>query len=194
MRCMCKEKKGKIRIIAGKYKGKLLSLLDNPNLRPTPNRVRETLFNWLMFEIRDLVCLDAFAGSGALGIEALSRGAKKVLFLEKDADIFRKLRQVINELKNEAAEALQIDFYKYISNTPLQFDLIFLDPPFKELALAHCLELLSALPALKVDGLVYLESNYALPLPPKNFISVKTAKAGQIYFGLYKKVQIMVVA
>ena len=179
---------GKVRIIGGKYKGRLLPVLDRHNLRPTPNRVRETLFNWLMFEIRTLVCLDAFAGSGALGIEALSRGAKKVLLLENNMDVFCKLQQIISELKNEAVQVLPADFYKYISNTNMQFDLIFLDPPFKEQALGSCLELLSASPVLKIDGIVYLEANDPLPPPPKNFISIKTAKAGQITFGLYKKI------
>lgn len=179
---------GKVRIIGGKYKGKLLFVLDRPTLRPTPNRVRETLFNWLMFEIRTLVCLDAFAGSGALGIEALSRGAKKVLLLEKNIDVFCNLQQAISGLKNEAVQVLSADFYQYISNTNMQFDLIFLDPPFKEQALERCLTLLSTSPALKVDGLVYLETDDLLPPPPKNFISIKTSKAGQITFGLYKKI------
>src|SRR3990167_149658 len=121
---------GKIKIIAGIYKGKTLPVINTAHLRPTPNRVRETLFNWLMFEIKAYTCLDAFAGSGALGIEALSRGAKKVILLEKDKEVFNKLEKTTQSLKNDAIIPLKADFFTFITTTKEQFDLIFLDPPF----------------------------------------------------------------
>ncbi|OGV27752.1 MAG: 16S rRNA (guanine(966)-N(2))-methyltransferase RsmD [Legionellales bacterium RIFCSPHIGHO2_12_FULL_37_14] len=174
----------KIRIIAGKYKGKLIPVLALPNLRPTPNRVRETLFNWLMFDIRQAVCLDAFAGSGALGIEACSRGASKVILLEKDPMIFNKLNQTVASFNDSSLHAIQTDFSSFIATTKIKFDIIFLDPPFKDDALTTCLNILKSSPALKQQGLVYLESENKLPQLADTFSIIKTAKAGKVFYGL----------
>lgn len=181
---------GKIRIIAGSFRGKIIPVIHQVTLRPTPNRVRETLFNWLMHDIRQLHCLDAFAGTGALGFEAYSRGAKTVMLLEKDHCVFKQLKQTAHTFQSPAVTTCHIDFFEFLKRPSAVFDLIFLDPPFEQQWLADCLEKLYTSPALKPHGLVYLESNIPLPLATPQWDIVKSAKAASIYFGLYKKNQV----
>jgi 16S rRNA (guanine966-N2)-methyltransferase len=178
---------GKVRIIGGRFRGKALPVIDQNTLRPTPNRIRETLFNWLMHDIRDTVCLDAFAGSGALGLEAFSRGAKQVVLIEKDAVVFKQLKHSVLSFNSEQLSCYQQSFFDFLHQTSLMFDLVFLDPPFQEAWLVSCLEKLAASPVLKPNGLVYLESNHPLPEAEPAWKIIKSGKAASIYFGLYKK-------
>jgi 16S rRNA (guanine966-N2)-methyltransferase len=178
---------GKIHIIGGQFKGKALSVVNQQTLRPTPNRVRETLFNWLMHDIRHATCLDGFAGSGALGLEALSRGAQSVVLLEKDPVVYKQLKQTTNSFQSDAIQLVQTDFFSFLKQTTQAFNLIFLDPPFDSNLLPKCLDALSSSPALKPSGLVYLESNLPLPDPALDWEVMKTSKAGNVHFGLYKK-------
>ncbi|MGB8339517.1 MAG: 16S rRNA (guanine(966)-N(2))-methyltransferase RsmD [Burkholderiales bacterium] len=171
----------RLRIIGGEWRSRLVEFPDTEGLRPTPDRVRETLFNWLGQTLRGKTCLDLFAGSGALGFEALSRGADKVTMVEADRHAAESLKQ--NGVKL-AAQNLQIhhgDALQYLRGKPEAFDVVFLDPPYeKEL---HAELLKSLPPALKADGLVYLEDDKPLVINAPWQI-IKNSRAGQVHFAL----------
>lgn len=171
---------GQIRIIGGKWRGRKLKVLNTPELRPTPNRIRETLFNWLMFDIKDTVCLDAFAGTGALGFEALSRGAQHVSFCEVSPTIAQELTKNITLLDcAKTASVLQQNFLTASFNQ--QFDIIFLDPPFHQNLIADCLEKIRQL--LVPGGLVYVETEIDYNLAA-DFPILKSQKAGNVRYYL----------
>lgn len=177
----------KIRIIGGSLRSRQIVVFDETSLRPTPNRIRETLFNWLQADIIDAHCLDLFAGSGALGFEALSRGAKSVTFIEKDHRILQNLKNNYLSLNITAAEFIQMDalsWLKQFSNET--FDIIFLDPPYAENLLSPCLELLVKHQALAPHAKIYIEHNKPLSelILPEPLTLLKHKKAGQVYYGL----------
>lgn len=121
---------GQIRIIGGQWRGRKLPVRDSEGLRPTTDRVRETLFNWLMPVIRDANCLDCFAGSGALGIEALSRYAASATLIELDKHNARQLSENLAQLKIHNAQVINANTLTYLANSGTPFDVVFLDPPF----------------------------------------------------------------
>jgi 16S rRNA (guanine966-N2)-methyltransferase len=125
--------RGDVRIIAGDWRGRKLPVLSQAGLRPTSDRMRETLFNWLQFDIAGARCLDAFAGSGALGFEALSRGAAEVVFLEKNLEAANQLKANAQLLKADKAQIMQVDSQAWLAQPALmQFDGVFIDPPFHQ--------------------------------------------------------------
>ncbi|MEW6679004.1 MAG: 16S rRNA (guanine(966)-N(2))-methyltransferase RsmD [Pseudomonadota bacterium] len=152
-----------VRIIGGQYRRRLLHFPDVAGLRPTPDRVRETLFNWLGQDLTGLSCLDAFAGSGALGFEALSRGAARVLLLDRDARVLAALRESARELGLSGAEILAADGLSFLAGPGEAFDVIFLDPPFASDLLAGALR--GAATRLRPGGRIYAES--PRPLEPQ---------------------------
>ena len=178
---------GTIRIIGGEWRGRRLSVMPERDLRPTPSRVRETLFNWLRSRIHGALCLDLFSGSGALGFEALSRGADFVVMVEhipvlakrlvKQAETFSATDQV-----QVVCEDAQAWLHRVRSQKP--FDLILLDPPFSLPTLAaSCGRLILQHSLLKKDGLLYVEGPRAMsPLP--DFKIIKQSQAGQVGFML----------
>ncbi|MBE9561268.1 MAG: 16S rRNA (guanine(966)-N(2))-methyltransferase RsmD [Proteobacteria bacterium] len=169
----------KIRIIAGQWRGRKLSVLDKPGLRPTPNRLRETLFNWLTPYLPGSKCLDLFAGSGALGIEAASRGAGRVLLVEKEPDIVKNLYQHIKILNSKNIEIKQIDAIKLLQKEITEtFDIIFLDPPFEQNLLIPCYNLLE--PWLNKSAYIYLETNENIVNLLNNWQVVRQQKVGQV--------------
>ena len=121
---------GRLRIVGGEWRGRRLPVLDQPGLRPTPDRVRETLFNWLAPLITGARCLDLFAGSGALGFEAASRGAGRVVMIEKSANVVRVLRENRLLLDARQVEVIHADAGPWLAGQAEPFDLVFLDPPF----------------------------------------------------------------
>ena len=131
-----KENKGSFRIISGKYKGRKFEFLPSKDLRPTPDRLRETLFNWLGQVIERKTCLDLFSGTGSLGLESLSRGAQKVTFIEKNFKHFDKLKGYVKKLDAiEDISIINVDVLAWLDEVNDEFDLIFVDPPFyKQLA------------------------------------------------------------
>src|SRR6185295_7503875 len=131
--------KGKVRIIAGEFRGRRLAVPSRPGLRPTPDRVRETLFNWLGQWLDGLSCLDLFAGSGALGFEAASRRAARVVMVEHDRDVFSHLKSVKQTIKAAQVELVLGDAFDYLRKAHDRFDLVFLDPPFRQNALPAAL-------------------------------------------------------
>jgi 16S rRNA (guanine966-N2)-methyltransferase len=158
-------------------------------LRPTPDRVRETLFNWLQPYIAGASCLDLFAGSGALCLEALSRGAGQVVMVEKAAHVVEQLRRHIAMLKAENAQVVPADALDFLRQTPQSFDIIFLDPPFRSDLIARCAELVEARGWIKPGGLVYVEAPSevdALPLPG-SWQLLRSKVAGRVGYHLAQK-------
>jgi len=188
---MQKINQGNVRIIGGKYRGKKLRFLEVEGLRPTPDRVRETLFNWLMHDIREARCLDAFAGSGALGMEAYSRGASQVLFVEAERRVFDQLQTVVAEFQAPQLTVMRASVIDYLKakNTHLQrpFDIVFVDPPFAHPQLFDCITLLAQSPLLVDQGLLYVEAPHDLHLDPECWEPLKMKHAGQVCYGLYRK-------
>jgi 16S rRNA (guanine966-N2)-methyltransferase len=173
-----------LRIIGGRYRSRRLRVPARPGLRPTPDRVRETLFNWLGQALDGLACLDLYAGSGALGFEAASRGAECVVMVEKDRAALAELERNRAALGATQVEIVRGDAVAYLAREQRRFDLVFLDPPFRQNALPAILE---ALPArLAARARVYVEAEAALDaLPP--WRELKRGKAGQVTFQLLQR-------
>jgi len=161
----------------------VVSFPDARGLRPTPDRVRETLFNWLGQTLYGRTCLDLFAGSGALGFEAASRGAEQVAMVEKNPAVYRSLQENLEKLGVTNVSLHCMDGLEFVKSDARQYDVIFLDPPFDTDLI---LKLLPALAQrLKVDGMVYVESGASLDVQPPWQV-VKSGKAGQVHFQLLK--------
>jgi len=157
---------GRVRIVAGKWRSRLLNIASVPGLRPTSERIRETLFNWLAARIHGKRCLDLFAGTGALGFEALSRGASTVTFIEKSSDAATMLREVSRQLDADGALIECRDAFEFLrSECQERYDLVFLDPPFADDSLAEVCKLLNERKFLSVNAQVYLEQGKAGTLP-----------------------------
>ena len=148
-----------VRIIGGKWRGKKIGFPEVPGLRPTPDRVKETLFNWLMHDIADSRCLDLFAGSGSLGIEACSRGAKAVVLVEQQPKVVQTLKQTLDAFGVDAGIAVvNASALLWLKqNASAAFDVVFLDPPFQEGLLMPALKLLQEHRWLHANSLVYVE-------------------------------------
>lgn len=175
-----------IRIIAGTWRGRRLSFPSLKSLRPTPDRVRETLFNWLAGIIEGANCLDLFAGSGALGFEALSRGAAKVTFVDSATEAITSLRANQQMLKAENIEIHHMNAEEYLSQTKEQFDIVFLDPPFQQQMIPTYCQLLEKNNLIKSNGHVYIETDTALSPNdlPQNWQIIKQKQAGQVLYYL----------
>ncbi len=177
-----------IRIIGGLYRGKKISFPTILGLRPTPDRVRETLFNWLAPVVRNARCLDAFAGSGALGFEAFSRGAAQVDFFEKNAVACRSLQEIIPSLNTKKLSVSNRDALGYLEKNTQLYDIIFLDPPFDQVALSQCFSCIEANASLSKNGIIYTES--AAPFTPDglHWETFKSKKAGSVFYALHRRV------
>ncbi len=174
--------KGKVRIIGGQWRGRKLQVSDKQGLRPTSDRVRETLFNWLAMPLPGSRCLDLFAGSGALGIEAASRGAKQVFLVEKKRDIVQDLRQQVATLATDNLEIICADALTFLKGTASAFDIVFLDPPFGQDLLNPCCTLLEQRGWLSPQALMYLEMERRLEMPnlPATWQVIRRQTAGQV--------------
>ncbi len=180
---------GKLRIIGGRWRGRRLSVPESEGLRPTPDRVRETLFNWLQTYIGGAQCLDLFAGTGALCLEALSRGAARVVMVEKAPAVAQRLSEQLTLLQAENARVTLADAVDFLQQTPEAFDIIFLDPPFKSDLIAQCAKLVEARDWIKPGGLIYVEAPSEvekLPLP-NSWELIRSKKAGQVGYHLARK-------
>jgi 16S rRNA (guanine966-N2)-methyltransferase len=174
-------KEGKIRIIAGVHRGRKIPVPARSGVRPTPDRVRETLFNWLGQRLDGLACLDLFAGSGALGFEAVSRGAARVVMVESDREVFAVLEKSREILNASAVHLVRGDALAYLAQTGERFDVVFLDPPFRQNALAPVMERLA--PRLAPRARVYLEAESPLAASP-SWLELKRERAGQVSYQL----------
>ena len=175
---------GRVRIIAGEYRGRRIEVADSPGLRPTPDRVRETLFNWLGQRLDGLACLDLFAGSGALGFEAASRGAARVVMVESDRRVFGALERAREALGARQVELVQGDALAWLAAGEDRFDVVFLDPPFRQNALASALERLPD--RMAAGGRAYVEAPEPLDLPAP-WHELRRARAGQVSYQLLEK-------
>ena len=173
----------KVRVIGGKWRGHVVLFPSNATLRPTPNRVRETVFNWLGQDMSGKVCLDLFSGSGAMGIEAASRGSEHVVMVETDRKVYRAIQSSLQKLQANNIELLMTDALKFIMSDQRLFDVIFLDPPYQSGLLP---ELLNLLPShLTQDGLIYLEAGSSSK-PNEGWSVWRGSQAGRVHYQLLK--------
>ncbi len=175
--------KGQIRIIAGEYRGRRIRVASRPGLRPTPDRVRETLFNWLGQWLDGESCLDLFAGTGALGFEAASRGAARVVMVEADRAAFSALQTTRETIGARNVELVFGDALAYLGSARERFGVVFLDPPFRQNALPAVLERLE--PRLADGARVYIEAPAACTLGGR-WRELKSARAGQVSYQLFQ--------
>lgn len=169
-----------LRIIGGRWKRSRLPVADRPQLRPTPDRVRETLFNWLGQDLAGWRCLDAFAGTGALGFEAASRGAAQVLLLERDPVLANALRATALRLQAEQVRVEVVDALAWMARAaPASFDLVLLDPPYAAGVGAQALA--AALPLVAAGGRLYLEAGSALAAAPPGWRILRRLQAGAVH-------------
>ncbi len=177
---------GQLRIIGGDWRGRKLAFPAIADLRPTPDRVRETLFNWLQMNIAGARCLDLFAGSGALGLEALSRGASEVVFVEKSSKAANAIREHLALLKTGRGQVITSDAMAYLTTPAQPFDIVFLDPPYKLDLLSPCCQRLDTPGWLTPGAYLYIEAASQLtelPLPP-DWSLMRSKKAGDVGYHL----------
>ena len=174
---------GKIRIIGGKWRGRKLSVPDLPRLRPTPDRVRETLFNWLQPQIEGSRCLDLYAGTGALGIEAKSRGAAHVTFIEHDSMLVKQLKDNIDSFGIDDVRVEQADAQHWLKDTTQKFDTVFLDPPFNQGLIDNTCGLLLAHDCLYPRASIYIEGEKGMQIP-EGFSVKREGVAGNVSYML----------
>ncbi len=179
-----------VRIIGGSLRGRRLRFPDAAGLRPTADRVRETLFNWLQPNLPGARCLDLFAGSGALGFEAASRGAAEVLMIECQPKVVVRLRENLAALALPQVQILQQDALAWLAQGQGRFDLVFLDPPFADGLQIQVLAQLAGSPLLAPQGLIYVEEDSLTPplVLPAAFSYYRQKRAGQVRFGLLQRV------
>ncbi|MGE3318523.1 MAG: 16S rRNA (guanine(966)-N(2))-methyltransferase RsmD [Candidatus Berkiella sp.] len=180
---------GSIRIIAGKWRGRQIKVLPHIGVRPTPSRVRETVFNWLNANIVDATCLDLFAGSGALGFEALSRGAAHVVFVDAQIPIVKAIKNTATLFNaHQDCEVVLSDGVRYLRHVKSQkpFDIIFLDPPFATILLRKSLEALAGHHQVSDKTLIYIESEQPLTVEklPLGWQLLKQKVAGEVAYHL----------
>lgn len=178
-----------VRIIAGAWRGRRIHFPDMPALRPTPDRVRETLFNWLQHSVAGTRVLDLFAGSGALGLEALSRGAREAVFVEQFPAAARALQEQLARFGGSArGRILEMGAARFLRTPVEPFDIAFLDPPFGANALAEYIPLLDGGGWLKPNGLVYLENERTAGVPalPGHWEVLKSKSAGEVGYHLVR--------
>lgn len=181
--------RGEVRIIGGQWRGRKLKVPEVPHLRPTPDRVRETLFNWLHSYLPGANCLDAFAGTGVLGFEALSRGAAHVVFVDDSDVVISELKKGLAVLKTDKAEIYRAKVPTQLKKPDKLFDIVFLDPPYQNnLLLPTCFHLENE-GYLAANAYIYLESSIPLTedkLPP-HWRIIKSKKAGQVAYHLIER-------
>ena len=180
---------GRLRIVGGSLRGSRLDVPDTPGLRPTSDRVRETLFNWLVPMIAGARCLDLFAGTGALGLEALSRGAARVDFVEADARLADNLRTNLTRLK-QTATVHRADALQFVAIAAASYDLVFLDPPFAADLWTQAAQALETHARLAPRAWIYVESPAGeIPLIPVGWAMHREGRAGAVRYALYRRAE-----
>ena len=182
-----------LRIIGGEWRSRKVPFPEIEGLRPTPDRVRETLFNWLQNITPGARCLDMFAGSGALGLEALSRGAQSVTFIDNAHQATRQLKDNLNLLKSQNAEIITAPALHWLearqTDTEQQYDLVFLDPPFRKGMIPLICELLEKRNLLSDNATIYIEAESELNtlIVPSNWQESRSKTAGQVTYRLFSR-------
>jgi 16S rRNA (guanine(966)-N(2))-methyltransferase RsmD len=177
------KKQNTVRINAGEWRSRLLKFPDAEGLRPTPERVRQTVFNWLGQDLTGLHCLDLFAGTGVMGFEALSRNAKTAVLVEKTSTVYKAILENKTSLKADAAQVFNMDALNFLGQNRQLFDVIFLDPPYNQGWLEKVLPLLPV--HLNPNAYVYAEAEYAIQADGVWQV-VKQSKAGNVFYHLLK--------
>ena len=177
---------GEVRIIAGRYRGRKLAFPAAPGLRPTGDRLRETLFSWLQTELPGARCLDLFAGSGALGVEAASRGAREVVLVEANAAVAAALQANISKLAASELKLVRGDALAFLQQQSQPFDVIFLDPPFHGDWLDKVLALIAERQLVRPGGWIYIENerDAGAPTLPAGWRWHREKEAGQVRYAL----------
>jgi 16S rRNA (guanine966-N2)-methyltransferase len=170
-----------VRIIGGRWRSRIIGFADVPGVRPTPDRVRETLFNWLGQTLDGLDCLDLFAGSGALGFEAASRGARSVVMVEKHPRVLESLRGAARTLDAAGVRLVHGDALEFLRDPGARFDVVFVDPPYRLGLAGRALAMLPA--ALAPRGRVYVESDAPVEAAP-GWTMIRQGRAGQVHYHL----------
>jgi len=179
---------GSLRIVAGRLRGSRIAIPDRAGLRPTPDRVRETLFNWLAPYLAGVHCLDLYAGTGALGIEALSRGAGACTFIERDRDLCRALSDNLARLQVDAAEVVNADASSWLAGPSRRFGLVFVDPPFAADLWVGAAQALERGGWIADGGFVYVEApDDARFEPPPGWQPHREGRGGAVRFALYRR-------
>ena len=183
--------KNQLRIIAGQWRSRVIPFTEIPDLRPTPARVRETLFNWLQYDVPGSHCLDLFAGSGALGFEAASRGATSVVMIEKHVRAYQALCECAELLKANNVEIIQTTAQQFIASTRNSFDLIFMDPPFTRNQISDDCQQLESMNCLNAAAKIYIESGTEQGLDdlPENWQPAHRKQAGNVAYHLFERHQ-----
>ncbi|MTD29088.1 16S rRNA (guanine(966)-N(2))-methyltransferase [Erwinia sorbitola] len=178
---------GQIRIIGGQWRGRKLPVPDSAGLRPTTDRVRETLFNWLAADIQQAKCLDCFAGSGALGLEALSRHAASATLLELERPVAQQLEKNLATLGAKGGRVVNTNTLQFLAQKGDEHQLVFIDPPFRKGLLEQTASLLESNGWLSDGALVYVESEveHGIPPVPVNWQLHREKIAGQVAYRLY---------
>jgi len=181
----------KVKIIAGDWRGRNIAFPDVEGLRPTPIRVRETLFNWLQYDVLGSRCLDLFSGSGALGVEAASRGANSVVQVDDNAQVCRQLKANVELLKSSKIKIVQQDCFRYLSGDAQPFDLVFVDPPFGKGLALQTLHWLEDKGWLASTAKIYMEVEKDLDLTelPQHWTLLKNKQAGVVMYCLFERTE-----
>src|SRR5262245_40374193 len=187
--CALQKMLNTLRIIGGEWRGRRIRFPGKGGIRPTPDRVRETLFNWLAKEVPGSRCLDPFAGSGALGLEALSRGSAHVTFVERDRENATRLRDTVAILAADRAEVMEADALTWLAGAPAAHDIVFLDPPFDAGLLAESMRLLESRGWLASSAHVYIEApaREGPPGLPAGWKMHRTGRAGAVGYHLARR-------
>ena len=178
--------RNRVRIVGGAWRSRLIRFPPRKDLRPTPDRVRETVFNWLGQDLTGRACLDLFAGSGALGFEAASRGARRVVMVEDDTVVYRSLLESRTALGAERVDVRRSDALEFLGSDEDAYDVVFLDPPFKAGLWPRLARLLP--PRLAAGALVYYEGAAPPELPP-GWETHRQGRAGQVSYQLLKSTE-----
>ncbi|MEX2353659.1 MAG: 16S rRNA (guanine(966)-N(2))-methyltransferase RsmD [Gammaproteobacteria bacterium] len=177
---------GKVRIIAGEWRRRKLDVVDATGLRPTPDRVRETLFNWLAPHIEGAHCLDLYAGTGILGFESLSRGAATATLVDSNPAVVKMLETQAKKLETDSAEIICTDARQWMKHNRKQFDIVFLDPPYSKNELAGIVAGLLESGMLRRGALLYIESDGEFSTDDPRLSCLKSGQAGVVNFRLFE--------
>ncbi|MDR2925866.1 MAG: 16S rRNA (guanine(966)-N(2))-methyltransferase RsmD [Azoarcus sp.] len=175
-----------VRIVGGAWRSRLVEVAAVPGLRPTPDRVRETLFNWLGQTLDGLACLDLFAGSGILGFEAASRGAASATLIERDARALAALRRNAEKLAAAQVEIVRGDALEFLASTARRFNVAFVDPPYRQGLVEQAMPLLARV--MPSGALAYAEAETPLA-PPAGWRVFRQSRAGQVHFHLFERTE-----
>ncbi len=183
-------KRNQVRIIGGKWRSRIVHFSNTKELRPTPDRVRETLFNWLAPHVVDSHCLDLYSGTGVLCLEAISRGAGLAVSVEKNRENIKALQQNAKLLEADELQIIEADVLAWLETPPIApFDIVFVDPPYRANSLPLCFELLEKNKWVKPGSLIYFEYNHPIDATnlPATWELLKQKKAGVVHYHLTRK-------